>query len=68
VVAYLIIGAFIIEHFFAIPGIAFFTINSVLESDHTVIEGTTIVLAVFVIVVNFLTDVFYAFIDPRVRL
>lgn len=67
-VAFLIVGAFIIEFFFAIPGVGFITITSVLQSDYPVIEGTTIVLAAFVVLVNGLTDVFYAMIDPRVKL
>lgn len=67
-VAYLIVGAFIIEFFFSIPGIGDITITSVINSDYAVIEGTTILLASFVVVVNMLTDIFYALVDPRVRL
>jgi ABC-type dipeptide/oligopeptide/nickel transport system permease component len=67
-IAYLIVGAFIIERFFAIPGIANQTITSVFSGDYGVIEGTTIALAAFVVVVNMLTDIFYSMIDPRVRL
>lgn len=67
-VAYLILGAFLIEFFFAIPGIGYLTVTSVEQSDYAVIEGTTLLLAVFVVVVNALTDIFYALIDPRVRL
>lgn len=67
-VAYLIVGAFIIEYFFAIPGVAYITAQSVISSDYAVIEGTTIILAGFVILVNMLTDIFYAMVDPRVRL
>ncbi len=67
-VAYLIVGSFIIEYFFAIPGVAYITAESVIASDYSVIEGTTIILAAFVILVNMLTDIFYAIIDPRVRL
>jgi ABC-type dipeptide/oligopeptide/nickel transport system permease component len=68
VVAFLIVGAFIIEYFFSIPGIAYITVTSVTQSDYPVIEATTILLAVFVVVVNMLTDIFYALVDPRVRL
>ncbi|MGH2448974.1 MAG: ABC transporter permease [Chloroflexota bacterium] len=67
-VGYLIAGAFIIETFFSIPGLGYVTVQSVLNSDYSVIEATTILLAVFVVVVNFFTDIFYAMVDPRVRL
>lgn len=67
-VAFLIVGAFIIETFFSIPGIGLTTVDSVISSDYPVIEATTLILAVFVVVINMLTDIFYAMVDPRVRL
>jgi len=67
-IAYLVAGAFIIEFFFAIPGVGWFTAISVEESDYSVIEGTTLLLVVAVVVVNMLTDISYAMVDPRVRL
>jgi ABC-type dipeptide/oligopeptide/nickel transport system permease component len=67
-IAFLIVGSFIIEFFFAIPGVGFITVNSVEQSDFPVIEATTVLLAAFVVVVNMLTDIFYSFVDPRVRL
>lgn len=68
VVAYLITGAFITETLFGIPGVGNFTVESTINSDYPVIEATVILLAAFVVVVNFLTDIFYALVDPRVRL
>jgi len=67
-IALLITGAFIIERFFSIPGIGYLTVQSVLDSDYPVIVGTTLILVTFVIVVNMLTDIFNAVVDPRVRL
>ena len=67
-IAYLIVGAFIIEYFFGIPGIADITATSVINSDFAVIEATTLILALFVVFINMLTDIFYAVVDPRVRL
>lgn len=67
-VAYLILGAFIVEYLFSIPGIAFITVEAVTESNFPVIEATTLLLALVVVVVNMLTDIFYVIIDPRVRL
>jgi ABC-type dipeptide/oligopeptide/nickel transport system permease component len=68
VVAFLIVGAFIIEYFFSIPGVAYITVNSITQSDYPVIEATTVLLAAFVVVVNMFTDIFYALVDPRIRL
>lgn len=67
-VAYLFIGAFVIENFFAIPGIGVFTTLSVENSDYSVIEGTTLLLVLAVVLINMLTDISYAVVDPRVRL
>jgi ABC-type dipeptide/oligopeptide/nickel transport system permease component len=67
-VAFLIVGAFIIEYFFSIPGIGYITVTSVTQSDYPVVEATTILLATFVVLVNMITDIFYALIDPRIRL
>jgi ABC-type dipeptide/oligopeptide/nickel transport system permease component len=66
--AYLIIGAFIIEYFFSIPGVGYITVQSVTNSDYPVIEATTILLAGFVVIINLFTDIFNAAVDPRVRL
>jgi len=68
VVAYLVVGAFIIELLFSIPGIANITVSSTLSNDYAVTLGTTIVLAATIVVVNTLTDIFYTLADPRVRL
>jgi ABC-type dipeptide/oligopeptide/nickel transport system permease component len=67
-VAYLVVGAFIIESFFSIPGIGSITVTAVQNSNYPVIQATTILIAASVMVVNLLTDIFYTFVDPRVRL
>lgn len=67
-VAFLVVGAFIIEQEFSIPGIANITVQSTLSNDYAVTMGTTLVLAAAVVVVNALTDIFYTIVDPRVRL
>ncbi len=67
-ISVLVAGAFIVETIFSIPGIAGITVQSTLASDYNVTLATTIVLAFAVVLVNALTDVFYAIADPRVRL
>ncbi len=67
-IAYLVVGAFIVENLFSIPGIGQITVQATLQDDMTVTEATTLVLAVAVVVINALTDIFYTFADPRVKL
>jgi len=67
-IAYLVVGAFIVENEFSINGIGYITVQATEGGDLTVTEATTLLLAATVVVVNTLTDIFYAAVDPRVRL
>jgi len=67
-VAFLVVGAFIIENEFGIPGIAQITVQSTLSNDYSVTLGTTLILATAVVIANALTDIFYTIVDPRVSL
>ncbi|HXT37291.1 MAG TPA: ABC transporter permease [Chloroflexota bacterium] len=67
-IAFLVVGAFIIENEFSIPGIANITVQSTLSDDYSVTLATTLVLAAAVVVANALTDIFYTVVDPRVKL
>ncbi|MEI6664764.1 MAG: ABC transporter permease [Chloroflexota bacterium] len=61
-------GSYFTETLLGIPGIGAFTFESVRSRDYDVILATTLIVAVFFIVMNLLTDLAYARIDPRVRL
>jgi peptide/nickel transport system permease protein len=61
-------GAYFTETLLGIPGIGAFTFESVRSRDYDVILATTLIVAFFFIVMNLLTDLAYARIDPRVRL
>jgi peptide/nickel transport system permease protein len=61
-------GAFVVEKVFAWPGIARFGADSILANDYNGIVGVTLVVCLFVVVVNFITDELYAALDPRIRL
>ena len=67
-VAFLVVGAFIIEELFSIPGVANITVQASLSADYAVTQGTTLLLATAVVVVNALTDIVYGLVDPRVTL
>jgi peptide/nickel transport system permease protein len=66
-VAYSIGGAAIIETVFALPGMGRFLLQSIGQRDYPVVQAITLLFAVQVIVVNLLTDILYAVVDPRVR-
>lgn len=67
-IAFLVVGAFIVENEFSINGIGYLTVQATLSGDFTVTEATTLVLAAAVVIINALTDIFYTLADPRVKL
>jgi len=67
-VGWLIGGTIIIEQVFGVPGVGSLLITSILTRDYTIVQFVTLVLAFLVILVNLLTDLAYAAVDPRVSL
>jgi ABC-type dipeptide/oligopeptide/nickel transport system permease component len=65
--AFLVTGAFIVENLLAIPGIGFLTVQSIGQRDYPVIQATTILLGLAVVVMNLVTDIAYLLFDPRIR-
>jgi peptide/nickel transport system permease protein len=64
----LIGGALITEQVFGLPGLGWTAVHAIQEQDLPVIMGITIVASAGIIVANLLVDIFYAVLDPRVRL
>jgi peptide/nickel transport system permease protein len=60
-------GAVLVETVFNIPGVGRLGYNSIVESDFSVVQGTVLVAAMFIIVANIVVDILYAYFDPRVR-
>ncbi|MDQ3398617.1 MAG: ABC transporter permease [Deinococcota bacterium] len=67
-IAFLLSGTIIIETVFALPGIGRLFTDSVLRLDYQVVQSLVVVFAVLVVVVNLLTDLVYALVDPRIRI
>ena len=67
-VGYLLGGTVIVENVFSLPGAGKLLVDAIAARDYPLVQSTTLVFAVFVILVNLLTDVIYTFLDPRVRL
>jgi peptide/nickel transport system permease protein len=65
-IGWLIGGTIIIEQVFGVPGVGSLLITSILTRDYAIIQFVALVLAVLVILVNLLTDLTYALLDPRV--
>ena len=60
-------GAILTESVFNIPGIGRLAFDSIQNSDLPMIQGTVLLGAFFIVVMNLVVDIAYAFIDPRVR-
>lgn len=63
--AFLVTGAFVVENLFAIPGVGYLTVQSIGQRDYPVIQATTILLALAVVIMNLITDLVYPLADPR---
>jgi peptide/nickel transport system permease protein len=60
-------GAILTESVFNIPGIGRLAFDSIQKSDLPTVQGTVIMGAFFIIALNLVVDILYAFLDPRVR-
>jgi len=65
--AFAVAGVFIIEYLFNIPGIGNRGLQAITSQDYPVVQGTVILLAFAVVLMNLVTDVAYGFADPRVK-
>lgn len=64
----LVSGVAITESVFAWPGMGSLAVDSAVQRDYPVVMGITLMVSVLVVVTNFITDVSYLFLDPRVKL
>ena len=65
--AQLLTGSIIVETIFGLPGVGRYFVEGALNRDYTLVMGTVVLIAVFVLVFNLLADIIYALLDPRVR-
>ena len=61
-------GAIVLETVFARQGIGKLLIDAITVRDYPLVQGTTIVIAILMILVNIVTDVIYGYLDPRIRI
>jgi oligopeptide transport system permease protein len=67
IVAALVTGTFVIEQIFAIPGLGRHYVLGIQNLDYTLVLGLTIFFGAFVVMMNFLVDIIYGIVDPRIR-
>jgi len=65
--AALLTGSVVVETVFGLPGVGRYFVQGALGRDYTLVMGTVVVIAVFVVIFNLLVDLAYAWLDPRVR-
>lgn len=66
-IGFLVAGSFFIERIFSIPGIAGITLSSIENLDYPVVQATTVILALGVVVGNLISDICYTIVDPRIK-
>ncbi|WP_423802418.1 ABC transporter permease [Neobacillus sp. SAB-20_R2A] len=57
----------VIETVFAIPGMGQLAVNSILQRDFPMLQGVVLVMVILVLIINFVTDVLYSVLDPRIE-
>jgi peptide/nickel transport system permease protein len=63
----LVAGSIIIENVFHLPGLGRLVFEAIGQRDLPVVQGAVLLIAMTIIIVNFLTDVAYRYLDPRIR-
>jgi peptide/nickel transport system permease protein len=66
--AFLLSGSVIMEQIFAVPGVGRLLLDAIGQRDYPIVQGVTVVVAIWVMLINLAVDVSYAFADPRIRL
>lgn len=61
-------GSIIIERVFAIPGISQLLMTSISGRDFPVVQAIVVILAAWIVIINFVADLLYRLVDPRIRL
>ena len=65
--AAILTGSVVVERIFTIPGIGSYFVQGALNRDYTLVMGVVILYGVLIILFNFLVDLLYAWLDPRIR-
>ena len=61
-------GVVVIEEIFNYPGMGYWTVQALINYDTGGIMGSTLLFGLILVTANFIVDLLYAYIDPRIRL
>jgi len=67
-VGFAIGGQVVVESLFSWPGMGQLMVESAAQHDYPVAQGTFLMLAILVISLNFITDILYSYLDPRIKI
>lgn len=67
-IAFIITGSLVVEKIFVVPGLGKYFVSSIQNRDYSMVMGTTIFLAILVVVMMLISDILYKLFDPRVDL
>jgi peptide/nickel transport system permease protein len=65
-VGVLISGAAIVEIIFGLPGVGYTLLHAIFQRDYPMIQAATLLIATVFVVVNFMVDILYGYLDPRI--
>ena len=65
--AALITGSVVIERIYSIPGLGSYFVQGALNRDYTLVMGVVIFYGIVIVVLNFIVDLLYAWLNPRIR-
>jgi len=68
ITAAVLTGTFVIEMIFAVPGMGKFYVQGIHDLDYSLILGMTVFYGVFLVAANFVVDIIYGLVDPRIRI
>lgn len=66
-VAHIMVGSVVVEKIFNTPGMGPYFVDAAYNRDYFLLMGVVIVYSVFLLLLNFLVDILYGFMDPRIR-
>ena len=66
-IAEIVAGSIVVEQVFAVPGMGSLLISSIGNQDYPVVQAIVVIIAVVVVLCNFLADVLYRVMDPRIK-
>ena len=67
VIAEILAGSIVVEQVFSVPGVGRLLISSISNRDYPVVQAVVLYVTAVVVIINFIVDMLYQFLDPRVK-